>query len=147
MSNPLWSMYKNDSLPEDLSSRFPNAVCHDGTNTVYVTTPKDTEGAYIVPEVDPETGEPLSLEQLIVMVGGYLATQTEVPLIASKSQLIQLFSTPHHRLWCAKYDNKDTLEADYKTALGIDSIDKRKSLDDLNAKARADILAYIKSIA
>lgn len=136
----LWSICKNEHLPEDLAARFPHAVCHDGTNTVFVATPEGTEGAFIVPE-------DLELEDLIITVGGYLATQTETPLIATKSQLIQLFNTPHHRLWCAKYTDKDALEDDYKAAFGIDSIDKRKSLDDLNAKARADILAYIQSIA
>ncbi len=140
MSDSLWSMYKNEHLPKELSERFPNAVCHDETNTVFVDIPEDIRNAYVVPEG-------LSLEQLIVMVGGYLATQTEVPLIATKQQLCDLFDTPHHRLWCAKYTDKDALEADYKAAFGIDSIDKRKSPEALNAKARADILAYIKSVA
>jgi hypothetical protein len=96
-----WSMYKTAHLdPEhELVQRFPNAVSHDGSNTVFVAAPSDLTDAFIVPEG-------LEPEELLGVVGGFLVSQTTQPLVATKAQLEQLFRTPQHRLWCARYDNE-----------------------------------------
>lgn len=141
----LWSMYEVGHEDEELLAQFPHAVSHDAKNRVFVDIPEDTADAFFVPEVD-ENGDPLPLETLIVMVGGFLATDSTHALIATKQQLQTLFSTPHHRLWCAKYTDKDELEADYQTVFG-EGVDNRKSIETLNSEARADILTMIQTMS
>lgn len=121
----MWSMYKTEYLdPEhELVIKYPKAVSHDGSNTVFVEAPSDLNGCYIVPgSFGMETPEE-KLAALIMDVGNFLVNQTEQPLVASKDQLETLFHTPHHRLWCAAYESEsDQSFLDDKTSVGLDPL-------------------------
>ena len=129
-----WSIYKTAHLSHELAARFPHAVSHDGTNTVFVDAPTDQSNAFIVPAY-------LELPELTFVVGKFLASQVDTPLIATREQLVTLFNTPHHRLWCAKYEDVDSLQADYEAVfssqLAVDS------LENMNAAARTAIFNVV----
>ena len=120
----MWSMYKTEHLTEEhpMVLLWPHAVSHDGTNTVFVSAPDDLTGCYIVPDsFGMETPEE-ELTAMIMAVGNFLVIQTEQPLVARKNQLVTLFHTPHHRLWCAGYESEsDQSFLDDKAFVGLDS--------------------------
>ena len=95
-----WTIWETAFIPSDheLLQRFPNAVSHDGKNTVFVAAPSDLTNAIVVP---PD----MIMRELIDFVGQRLTAEMANPIVCTKEQLEILFHTPEHRLWCAKYEN------------------------------------------
>lgn len=117
----LWSIYKTsqilieDSEAWQLAQQFPHAVCHDTTNTVFVTCLPDAVNPYVLPEVD-EAGNLLSVDQQAVLAAIWLYEQSENAMHLTRQQAAQLFNHPAHHLWCANYeeDQRIQFEADYR---------------------------------
>jgi hypothetical protein len=128
-----WSMYKTEHLTEDheLSQRFPNAVSHDGVNTLFVDVPSDTTDLFFLPN-------DIELEELVMVAGGFLVSQDTNPMLGTIDQFKKLFDTPHHRLWCGNYEDKEVLEKDHELVFGV-GVDRRKSLEVLVSESQTAI--------
>jgi hypothetical protein len=127
MNLNLWTIVHHSIAPESLTTMFPNAVCHDSTNLVFVASDPD------FPTLDL-SGE---TENLLPMAASALVNSQAITLTPEQAQA--LFATPHHRLWCGRYEDMDTLQADYVVVFGseLDETD----LEVANADARASIVA------
>ena len=112
-------------------------VCHDGSNTVYAHLPPDIKlvDPFIVPQG-------LTLPDLVMTVGSFLAAKTNRVLIASESDLRALFKTPHHRLWCGNYETWNELEKDHEIVFKV-GVDGRTPLDQLKAESRDKIFNLV----
>ncbi|WP_028470053.1 hypothetical protein [Neptunomonas japonica] len=119
-ANRIWSIYKTSQLFIEgseawrLAQQYPHAVCHDTTNTVFITSLSNAVSPYVLPEVDLSE-EALSIDQQAVLAAVWLYSHTENAMHLTKQQAINLFSHPAHRLWCAIYeeDQHEQFEADY----------------------------------
>jgi hypothetical protein len=128
MNLNLWTICNQSIAPESLTTAFPHAVCHDSTNLVFVASDPD------FPTLDL-SGE---TENLLPLAASALVNNQPITLTPEQAQA--LFTTPHHRLWCGRYEDKLALEEDYQAVFGA-GVDRRKSLEVLNALARNSILA------
>jgi hypothetical protein len=131
MNLALWTICNRSIAPESLTDMFPHAVCHDSTNLVFVATDPDFPTLDLSGETD----------NLLPMAASALVNNQPITLTPEQAQA--LFATPHHRLWCGRYEDKVELETDYQTVFGI-GVDRRKSLEVLNALARNSILAMFR---
>jgi hypothetical protein len=123
----LWTICNANIAPESLTTMFPNAVCHDSTNLVFVASDPD----FTTLDLSQET------ENLLPLAASALVNNQPITLTSEQAQA--LFATPHHRLWCGRYEDKISLEEDYQTVFGV-GVDRRKSLEVLNDLARSSIL-------
>jgi hypothetical protein len=128
MNLALWTICNQSIAPESLTTMFPNAVCHDSTNLVFVASDPDFPTLDLSQETD----------NLLPIAASALVNNQPITLTPEQAQT--LFATPHHRLWCGRYEDKISLEEDYQDVFGI-GIDRRKSLEVLNDLARNSILA------
>jgi hypothetical protein len=127
MNLNLWTICNATIAPESLTAMFPNAVCHDSTNLVYVASDPEFPTLDLSQETD----------NLLPMAASALVNSQAITLTPSQAQA--LFATPHHRLWCGRYENMDTLQADYVVVFGseLDETD----LEVANDLVRAGIVA------
>jgi hypothetical protein len=127
MNLALWTICNQSIAPESLTTAFPHAVCHDSTNLVFVASDPD------FPTLDL-SGE---TENLLPMAASALVNNQPITLTPSQAQA--LFATPHHRLWCARYEDKIELETDSQVVFG-EVVDLDKPLEVLNQEVRNAIL-------
>jgi hypothetical protein len=128
MNLNLWTICNATIAPESLTDMFPNAVCHDNTNLVFVASDPD----FPTLDLSRET------ENLLPMAASALVNNQPITLTPEQAQA--LFATPHHRLWCGRYEDKVSLEEDHQAVFGV-GVDRRKPLEVLNDLARNSILA------
>lgn len=116
----MWSIYKTSEVAIKgseawlLSQRFPKAISHDTTNTVFVTCLENAIQPYKLPDID-ENGEWLSADRQALLAAVWLYGQSNSAMHLTKQQAMMLFTHPAHHLWCAKYeeDQREQFEADY----------------------------------
>jgi hypothetical protein len=128
MNLALWTIVHHNKAPESLTTIFPHAVCHDSTNLVFVASDPDFPTLDLSGETD----------NLLPLAASALVNNQPITLTPEQAQA--LFSTPHHRLWCGRYEDKISLEEDYQAVFGA-GVDRRKTLEVLNDLARNSILA------
>lgn len=133
----MWSMYKTSSLTEEhpMVLQWPNAVSHDGVNTVFVEAPSDLTDCFVYE--GPEYAEGVDpLSQMILTVGSFLVSQTDTPLVAPKSILEALFNTPHHHIWCKSHDSLEAFQSDYEAVFGAPMDTTGKTLEEAQVEAK-----------
>jgi hypothetical protein len=128
LNNNLWTICNQSIAPESLTTAFPHAVCHDSTNLVFVASDPDFPTLDLSQEID----------KLLPLAASALVNNQPITLTPEQAQA--LFATPHHRLWCGRYEDKISLEEDHQAVFGV-GVDGRKSLEVLNDLARNSILA------
>lgn len=104
----MWCMINNDATGDcvDWLKSFSSipGVSHDGHNTVYPhIPPNEFNGTAMNVPGD------LSGNELMFMVGSFLASNEYRYLIAERSQFEYLYLTPEWRLWCTNYSSIDQL--------------------------------------
>ena len=109
MNTNFWCMYKVNDMSEQavwLRTKHPNAVSHDGVNSLFVSIPENTEGMFTLPQTDIDT--------MVMTAAAFLYKET-AGMLLTKAQAETLFRHPAHRLWCARYeeDQMDLFESDY----------------------------------
>jgi hypothetical protein len=128
MNLALWTIVHQSIAPESLTAMFPSAVCHDCTNLVFVASDPEFDTLDLSGEI----------ENLLPMAASALVNSQAITLTPSQAQA--LFATPHHKLWCGRYEDKEVLEKDYEAVFGV-GVDRRKTLGFLNDFARNSIVA------
>lgn len=116
----LWSIYKTSQTEVVgteaflLKSKYPNAISHDKTNTIFVEVVGSPVGAFTLPTTDGQ-GNLLTLDQEALLAAQYLFSEQANGMILTKKQAINLFTHPAHRLWCAEYEDAEVeqFEQDY----------------------------------
>jgi len=127
MNLNLWTICNHSIAPESLTTAFPHAVCHDSTNLVFVASDPEFNTLDLSQETD----------NLLPLAASALVNNQPITLTPSQAQA--LFATPHHRLWCGRYEDKISLEEDYQAVFGV-GIDLDKTLEVLNQEVRNAIL-------
>jgi hypothetical protein len=127
MNLALWTICNQSIAPESLTTAFPHAVSHDSTNLVFVASDPDFPALDLSQETD----------NLLPMAASALVNNQPITLTPEQAQT--LFATPHHRLWCGRYEDKISLEEDYQAVFGI-GVDLDKPLEVLNQEVRNAIL-------
>jgi hypothetical protein len=127
MNLNLWTICNANIAPESLTTMFPSAVCHDSTNLVFVASDPDFPTLDLSGETD----------NLLPLAASALVNNQPITLTPSQAQT--LFATPHHRLWCGRYEDKISLEEDYQAVFGV-GVDLDKTLEVLNQEVRNAIL-------
>lgn len=109
MNTDKWTIVHKTKAPESLQSRFPMAVSHDGVNKVYVAWDESLEAVDLSPINDEST--------LLTSAAKALVDETAILLRPEQAQF--LFLTPHHRLWCGRYEEDlELLREDYAAVTG-----------------------------
>ena len=139
---------QNDTIQQLIDLTCDIGVSHDGVNRVFTSTPnylpEDIGKTVLLIELDENiTGEDRLLG-LVLQVGSFMkAAYTDKILVGDSSLFIELYGTPHFKLWCGNYDDKKELEADYIKVFGRDDIDARQSLETLRGVAREAIYSML----
>lgn len=108
-----WSIYKtSQTLIEGseawvLSQKYPHAVSHDDTNTVFVESISDTSNSFILPDLDND-------DEMALVAAQWLYSESEKGLVLTQGQAERLFTHPAHRLWCAKYEDASSTLSQFK---------------------------------
>lgn len=108
-----WSIYKNDQISVEgseawqLAQKYPHAVSHDGTNTVFVESLDNADNPLVMPDLPDD--------EMALLAAQWLYSESARGMQLTQAQAVRLFTHPAHRLWCAKYDppNDPQFEADY----------------------------------
>jgi len=129
MNLNLWTICNQSIAPDSLTDMFPNAVCHDSTNLVFVASDPEFPTLDLSGETD----------NLLPLAASALVNNQPITLTPEQAQA--LFATPHHRLWCGRYEDKLSLEEDYQAVFGV-GIDLDETLEVLNDLARSSILQF-----
>ena len=142
----MWSIYKIEQLdPEhELVLKYPQAVSHDGINTVFVEAPSDLTDCFVYEGSDYVEGSDL-LIQMILTVGSFLVSQTDTPLVAPKVILETLFKTPHHRIWCKSHESLEAFQSDYEAVFGSPLDVTGKTFEEAQEESKQMIKSMVTS--
>lgn len=109
MNTDKWTIVHHTKAPQSLQELFPKAVSHDGVNKVYVAYDPGFSTLDLA-DID---------DQQVVLAQAAQALVKETPITLTPSQAQNLFMTPHHRLWCSRYeDDMGLLAQDYESVTG-----------------------------
>lgn len=140
----MWSIYlKPKGEPQegtevhDVLQIFPKAACHDDANYIIVAEHANAVDPIRLSDIPGYTG--MDDSQLVRAIAVLLfSTDRNRAIQLSKADAIRLHKQPEWRLWCGKYEDKETLEADYLAVFGV-GVDRRKSLETLEQEAKQSI--------
>ncbi len=118
-------------------------ACHDSVNTVYpLISPPELSGERVSIEIDNTLEDSdLAFANVLAEVAQFLVADTGKILELERGLLIRLFNTPHHRLWCANYDEDSRPQFDADWAAVMLVVQPDLPFADLQQQARAAVKA------
>jgi hypothetical protein len=101
-------------------------VSHDTVNRVYAHAPPDEllvglEEKLLFDDVLAEDDRPAAILAMIAQAAAFMTSSTANVLTGEPWTFKAMYATPHHRIWCARYEDKNTsqFEDDFLAVFGV----------------------------